>query len=367
MQVLEIGVYTILSISLELSLLRDSAVELKYPAEPVAVEPSPALKHPTPNSSRGRGIARAAKARDGIWSYLTKHSGNILGRARTISQGSNSQVSSTLGSEIERPKSPTLPVFSATINGIKECEGVLSTTPGVRFPPPVLLMELAEKEAKTGHSDLTAAQHVGLRSLLGWNVDHHLSGPTAFLRHQCLTMLYSQYVPDEEKKKEEEEDNTGHSTTSWQPCIQRYWRTYRYYSTEQDQDSRLGELVMDKCGNAEKPCTHKDCKFQVHSHQFRWVTGRTRIIARIHPDTLPPSDGISMWISCHECGASTPRRPMSNGSWLVVHFQAKYILTTSLGYYPLESISNYSHTLPILQIFILLSANIPRRIPRKTS
>lgn len=261
-------------------------------------------------------MVRAVKARDGIWSYLTKHSGNILGRVRTISQGSYLPGLPPNESEIERPKSPSLPPFSATVNSIQECDSVLSTSPGIRFPPPVLLLELAEKEAQTGHSDLTAAQHVGLRSLLGWTIDHQMAGPSAFLRHQCLTVLYSEYVPNEVHQEGEENDN-GQSTASWLPCVQRHWQTYRYYSREQSQDQRLGELIMEKCGNATKACTRKGCKFQIHSHQYRWVTGRTRIIAKMRPDTEPPEEGISMWMSCHECGASTSRRPMANGTWSV--------------------------------------------------
>jgi 1-phosphatidylinositol-3-phosphate 5-kinase len=221
--------------------------------------------------------------------------------------------------------SPSLPPFSATVNGIQECDSVLSTSPGIRFPPPVLLLELAEKEAQTGHSDLTAAQYAGLRSLLGWTVDHQMAGPSAFLRHQCLTALYSEYVP-KEVHKEDEENDKGQSTASWLPCLQRHWETYQYYSKERNQDQRLGELIMEKCGNATKTCSRKDCKFQIHSHQYRWVTGRTRIIAKLHPDTAPSEEGISMWISCHECGASTSRRPMGNGSWSVRCIEAGNLL-----------------------------------------
>lgn len=217
------------------------------------------------------------------------------------------------GADIERPQTPSLPPFSATVKGIKECESVLSTTPGVIFPPPLLLTELAEKEVAAGYSDLTAGQHVGLNSILGWSVDHQLSGPNSFLRHQCITTLHSQYVPKVANQPNEDDDG-GQSTASWLPCVQRHWRTYRYYSKLPDEDQRLGELVMEQCENAVKQCSTENCKFQRQAHQLRWVTGRARIIAKIHADSSP-TESVDMWVSCHECGASTPRLPMANGTW----------------------------------------------------
>jgi hypothetical protein len=315
--VLGIAVYCVTSLILELNLFHDSGVELHLPSEPVVEVPTVSSSVASqPGGHRERAKARAAKTKEGIWSYLTKQSETILGRVRTNSHDSSSQVpvaptSSSTG--FETPKQPSIPPFSAEVKGIEEASSVLSTTPGLSFPPPILLQELADKEAKTGQSDVTASQNAGLRSILGWSVDHHLSGPNAFLRHQCITTLYSEYVPEGSAHPDEENDG-GQSTVSRTPCVQRKWRAYRYYSRIHEEDTSLGEFIMEKCTQALQDCNHSQCRFKGHAHQLRWVTGRTRIIAKLHIDPSPKG-GLCMWISCHECAATTAPLPMSDGTW----------------------------------------------------
>lgn len=317
-EVLSIAVYCVTSLILELGLFQNSGVELHLPEEPVvhtthARSPSP----PTHNGRhRERAKFKALKAKDGIWSYLTKQSETILGRVRTISQDSSSQrplsALSTI-TDTETNKEQAMPPFSAEVKSVNEAAGVLSTTPGLTFPPPVLLTELAEKEAQTGHSDVTASQNTGLRSILGWSVDRKLAGPNAFLRHQCITTLYSEYVPVESTQPNEENDG-GQSTVSWTPCVPRKWRTYQYYSTDHSNDYCLGEFIIKKCEDASKPCNVPNCKFTGEFHQMRWVTGRTRIIAKLHIDSSP-KDVVTMWVSCHECAASSSHLPMKDATW----------------------------------------------------
>jgi hypothetical protein len=311
--VLGIAVYCVTSLLLELNLFHGSGIELHLPSEQLAdMPPAPPISVAT-QGHRERAKVRAAKAKEGLWSYLTKQSETILGRVRTISHDSSSQSPLALASNPTDLEQPPLPPFSAEVKGMEEASGVLSTTPGLNFPPPILLQELAEKEAKTGHSDVTASQNAGLRSILGWNVDHHLSGPKAFLRHQCITALYSEYVPEESAQPDEENDG-GQSTVSWTPCVQRKWRTYRYYSRIDGEDTSLGEFIMTRCIQAPQDCAHSQCKFKGQAHRLRWVTGRTRIIAKVHADPSPKG-GLNMWISCHECAAFTAALPMNDGTW----------------------------------------------------
>ncbi|PVF97022.1 hypothetical protein CPB86DRAFT_874463 [Serendipita vermifera] len=314
--ILKIGVYTIMSICLELALSRDSGVTLRFP-QPLVVEEPPSV---SPDLSTGRYRdrfkVRTGKAKDGLWSYLTKHSENILNRVRTRSLDLSSPKPSLTGIQPDGDETRATPVprFMAAVKAIKETEGALSTSPGVRFPPPILLQELAEKEAKTGQSDLTADQTAGLRSLLGWSVDHQFAGPKAFLRHQCITTLYSEYVPIESEDSDQENDG-GNSTVSWTPCISRHWKTFRYYSKFLEEDTSLGEFVQRKCGDAALPCSVPKCKFPGQAHQLRWVTGRTRIMGRLRVDGKE-SDEVTMWATCHECSAGSPHRPMGHATWL---------------------------------------------------
>jgi 1-phosphatidylinositol-3-phosphate 5-kinase len=341
--VLSIAVYCVTSLLLELNLFHGSGIELHLPSEQVADMPPAPPVSAVIHSHRERAKVRATKAKEGLWSYLAKQSETILGRVRTISHDSSSQSPLAFANNpagLDTPKPPPLSPFSTEVKGMEEVSGVLSTTPGSNFPPPILLQELAEKEANTGQSDVTASQNAGLGSILGWNVDHHLSGPKAFLRHQCITTLYSEYVPKESTQPDEENDR-GQSTVSWTPCVQRKWRTYRYYSRTDGEDTSLGEFIMTRCTQALQDCTHSQCKFKGHAHQVRWVTGRTRIIAKVHTDPSPKG-GLNMWISCHECAASTAALPMNDGTWQACS-KSHIILALNLltGFFPLENIWSY--------------------------
>ena len=306
------------SLILELNLFRDSDVEPRRLSEQV-IDTTAASSLPAAAQNIGhreRAKARVSKAKEGLWSYIAKQSETILGRVRTISHDSLSQKpipSATAATESEVPKTPPLLPFTAEMKAVEEASGVLSTTPGLRFPPPALLQEIAEKETKSGYSDVTASQNAGLQSILGWSLDHHLSGRDAFLRHQCITVLYSEYVPVESAHPDEEK-GSGQSTASSTPCVQRKWRTYRYYSRAEDEDTSLGEFIIDRCIQASQECTASKCKFKGHAHQLRWITGRTRVNAKLRMDPSPKG-GINMWISCQECKASTIPQPMSNGTW----------------------------------------------------
>ncbi|KAG8839645.1 hypothetical protein FRC18_009575 [Serendipita sp. 400] len=310
---LSIGVYTVKSLVLETSVLRDLGISLVF--RPLSAEPtsSAGVEASQGASPVSRTKTRASK-KEALWSYLTKRSENIFGRVRALSHDNSPRPSLDSLSD-EHPKAnqapPTLP-FNAEVKRIREAEAALSTSPGVRFPPPALLNELAEKESQTGYSDLTPSQKTGLRSLLGWDVDHRLSGPNAFLRHQCITVLYSEHVPTPvENPGEETTDNQ--SNVSWAQCIQPQWTTFRYYSRNEDRS--LGEMITTKCSEAEENCSIANCKFKRILHQARWVTGRTQIVSKL--DVYPESkEGIHVWISCRECLLSTEPQLMGNGAWL---------------------------------------------------
>lgn len=316
-EVLSIGTYTIISMILELIVLRDSGVRLVFPPEPSLDNPVE-ISQPSPSpSSRGRTKARASRAKEGLWSYIAKQSENIFGRVRTLSHDGfvtlplprQSGDSSSISSE------PRLLPFTALLQDIKNVESVLSTTPGVHFPPPALLNELVEKETRTGRSDLTASQNTGLRSLLGWSVDHQLTGPNAFLRHQCITTLYSEYVKTQPEASTDESD-TGQATDKLVPCQQRHWRTYQYYSRDKEGDAPLGEVVNKMIRHANETCQRPQCLQPLHRHQRRWVTGPARIVAKLYLNA-EPIDEMQMWISCHECRKTGSKIPMSDGAWLL--------------------------------------------------
>ncbi|KAG8835679.1 hypothetical protein FRC17_001868 [Serendipita sp. 399] len=313
-ETLFIGVYVVKSQSLEINLFRDMSLTLLFP--PMVQESTGQIATESSHDAHSvvRGKVRSSR-KGALWSYLTKHSENIFGRVRALSHDSSPRPSLDLPQDehLRSNQSPPPLPFTSEFKRIQEAAGALSTSPGVRFPPPALLKELAEKESQTGLTDLTPSQKTGLRSLLGWSVDHRLSGPNAFLRHQCITVLYSEHVPmSVEKAEAEAEENQ--SKTLWTQCIQPRWTTFRYYSKLEDQS--LGEAVMKKCSDAQKACSIANCKFKRLSHQTRWITGRTQIVSQlnVHPES---QEDIRVWVSCRECSSSSTPKVMGSGTWLI--------------------------------------------------
>ena len=59
--------------------------------------------------------------------------------------------------------------FEATLNRLEGSASLLSTSTGVRFNPPKILVDLAAKEKTTQSRLLTADERIALNSLLSWD------------------------------------------------------------------------------------------------------------------------------------------------------------------------------------------------------
>ncbi|KAF5391679.1 hypothetical protein D9757_002352 [Collybiopsis confluens] len=113
----------------------------------------------------------------------------------------------------EMPAIPSTP-FSTTLARIQEQKSILSTSAGVIFDPPTLLVRLSEREKE--HSDfkvfLKGDEKIALNSLLGWgtveshatdtekekekgNKGENMTGIHGFLNQQEISMLVSTHIP----------------------------------------------------------------------------------------------------------------------------------------------------------------------------
>ncbi|KAG9033163.1 hypothetical protein FRB95_000505 [Tulasnella sp. JGI-2019a] len=246
----------------------------------------PAGSPPPSGSTTTRPSRRSTKTASGIWGFLARKTNEVIGRP---SQGTGSDVSTqpeqpgqavilpppipssssnqapsshqpspisahfprvsmdlvrTLSNEMKlswsdnfvqssgpaRPDHAPGTLFSVLVDRIKADNVVLSTSPEVRFPPPSLLLQLAQRELAVTNSKasssspplsptrshaalrLTGDDRTGLGCILGWSGSGHaviglassveamateMTGTNAFLRHQSLTVLYAEHVPAE--------------------------------------------------------------------------------------------------------------------------------------------------------------------------
>ncbi|KAG8898774.1 hypothetical protein FRB99_007174 [Tulasnella sp. 403] len=277
-KVLRLGIYVVLSLQLELAVFHDMGIPLVYPPP---LLPRPAVKEdpqPSPLASTQapspQTPTRKGRVSAGIWNFIAKKTEAILrplhipstpqipngpspgpnsvkedllaqptsssplsahfpGRiSMDLVRNFSNQIRLTTSDHeiqddtITKGTSGTPPptsqyVFAPILSKISDHASVLSTSPDVQFPPPSLLLRLAEREkicmssdtshtslTWNGHLRLTADEKVGLSSILGWSssylkpgtnktdaVLNGMTGRQAFIKHQSLTVLYAEHVP----------------------------------------------------------------------------------------------------------------------------------------------------------------------------
>jgi hypothetical protein len=317
--VLRIGTFTVLSLGLELVLLRDSGIQLRYPAAPPPA-PQVTLVPIPPIAARMKRRSRPSMPGSGLWIFLTKTTENIIHRTRTISLDASSRPPKAVDGTQESggditPTAPlqrkdTLNTFSSIVEDVHRTKNLLSTSPGIDFPIPQLLQDIAEKEKRASTVGLTAGDETGLSSILGWTGRREdFLGPESFLRHQSITTIYSEHSFT--RQKPNNEGSTEETLTST-ACSPAQWRTYQYYARDWDNDQTLGELVKQTCEDADRSCVRPECKAKWNDHELRWVHHRAKVTGRVKPGG--ETKGACIWASCAVCGAATDRREMTEGT-----------------------------------------------------
>ena len=316
--VLSIGTFTVLSLGLELALLRDSGIQLRYPTMPPAA-PQPAPVPIPPLAARIKRRSRPSRPGSGLWNFLTKTTENIIHRSRTISLDASSrpikgtdgiqQYSDDITPTVSSLRKDSSNTFSSLVGDINRMKNLLSTSPGVEFPIPQLLQDIAEKEKRASALSLTTGDEIGLLSILGWTGRRDdLLGPDSFLRHQSITTIYSEHPYT--RKKPTNDENA--ETLTFSICSSARWKTYRYYDKDGVDEQSLGDFVKRTCGNGGQPCVRPECKAMLRDHELRWVHHRTKILGRVNPGD--ETKGACMWASCAICKAATDRQEMAEGT-----------------------------------------------------
>jgi 1-phosphatidylinositol-3-phosphate 5-kinase len=375
-RVLRLSTYTLLSLLLEQRFLSSSSIELHYPKSvppPISI-PSPAATITHRNSSPDVQVETKPRKRDllrqGIWSLLHKRLNrsatldtpddprggsldlprpepDLPKTPRTSLDGSpNSPVRqrrfSIFGGDRAPPPSPAGPglappepspdrAFQSALHRIEESKGMLSSSPGLVFPPPQLLVRLAGSEKEHPNRHLTGEERSGLTSILGWEGKKaagrgNLISTAAFLRQQQISLLYSEHVYGPDPAPQSSADGTLNKPVGAEPKQRTYvhcgvpvqWLTYAYYAGG-NLDQSLGDMITSMCVRADEPCAQPGCKARRRQHERRWIHGGIRVVVQTEardPSKSPDvqSEAIEMWQSCKICRKSTEQCKMSDGT-----------------------------------------------------
>jgi 1-phosphatidylinositol-3-phosphate 5-kinase len=355
-----------LSLLLEQHFLANSNVQLKFP-KPKQAKILSAELPPKPSNGKPRPSTptRHAFSPTGIFSFFSKKTGNFLHRTHTISpilggRGGSLDLtvnpSPTRSSEdgggfsrlrrfsfisespsTTKPKDDPDPTFSYAVARIEKCKGLLSTSIGVTFAPPPLIVALAEKEKNNPSRRLKGDEKAGLTSILGWDGKEAkakgMVGTAGFVRQQEFSVLYSQHVastllhppisiplplssPDAPPSSFLP-SSPDPSLPILLPCGRPRWITFRYYSRDRGADRMLGEMIAELCDGVDKLCETPKCPFKRLDHQIRFIHGGVRIVVDVDPDNNVEKgsrEGIDIWESCKICKLKTEKNQMSDGT-----------------------------------------------------
>ena len=339
-KVLRLSIYVHLSLLLEQHLLSDSRVPIVFPGPvPTHFPSSSAKPQPTETKPRPRNSIFPSNFVNGFLkrSFSTRPktanpSGTISeipveaaprksfdGRLHHFSFIGEKRLS--IGKHTQTPlqRKP----FEATLRRVEDSVGLLSTSTGVRFKPPKILVDLADREKTTQSRLLMADERIALSTLLGWNgkdaEGRGMSGILGFVRYQSLSVLHSQHIPSlpPEGPSALTISSSTLPTTGLSNCGKSYWTTYCYYSPG---DKLLGDMINDLARNVNLPCERPGCLFTRGQHESRIIHGGTRIVIRTNGDDVEDSaeNLIQMWQSCAVCEARTPRTNMHDGTLYVL-------------------------------------------------
>ncbi|KAJ3914042.1 hypothetical protein F5877DRAFT_51221 [Lentinula edodes] len=355
---LKLTVYVHLSLILEQQLLIDSHAHLIFAQPRVRVQAGSLQPSPLPSHNQNTPTNDAASSHkprslipSGIFSFFSKRSPGRTSSPRDASSVRPSSDSvpfpsieevqpvrssmdemnsaarlrmfsflSSSPPEAELQKGPTSTPFSDTLARIEAQRNVLSSSTGVVFDPPMLLVRLAEKEKAHREKEicLTGDERVALNSLLGWGMSwikkgKGMTGICGFVNQQEISILVSSHVPLAD------DDNNAPPEDSPRLCVN-------------DRDQCLGEVIKSWIDEADVPCDRlrARCEVQVGKHERRFVHGGVKVSASIEwpavkslAATSPVPPMVTVWESCSICGAETKKNELSEGAYLFSF--AKYL------------------------------------------
>ncbi|EMD31168.1 hypothetical protein CERSUDRAFT_89288 [Gelatoporia subvermispora B] len=371
-KVLRLSVYIYLSLLLEVHLLLNSHVEIRLYKATIPTVATMPLMDVTLSTQQDAKRRSKRDSASGLWSFVTKQTGNLLHRAVNVApalarRGSldlpstktvpsdgdgppsveggyrRSRRFSLIGSPPwrgqRRPPDPSqnLP-FLTVVEVIESSKDMLSTSPGVEFSPPRILRNLAEKEKSNPECKLMGDERAALSNVLGWEGKaaqaRGMTGTLGFVRHQWISALYTEHVPvllpnpqvpTPTSSRPSSSSSVRNTPRSAYCGSKRKWVTYKYYGGEPSGDECLGDVITRMCLTANDQCGVPGCQYKRAEHDFRWIHNGVRLVATMTPEdhSQEPAGAAKdnanvprMWSRCSVCGAESRKQPMSDGTYL---------------------------------------------------
>lgn len=398
--------YAHISNLFELALFRSLGVEIIYPAPPPILIPeiatssadtisSPSLPPPPQEGEKIRKSRFSA-----VWSFLTKKTFNIRQSFEQYEHTTNVLANGPRHMKHEALPPPPMTKaetedaisrlaigvsdgvsdpFTAALRAIEAESSIFSTSHSVRFDPPNTLIRLTRDEVEeppmtssqntssTGegsHSSgnrtfrtttttttarkrrrVTGADKAALSSILGWRPDGSGSGfggTSTFLKHQCITVLYSSTVHTE--NSHEMKLPSGRATSPHPindtPSVAGtaggknghgskpspgHWTTYRYYD---EREPSLGQWIVETSEEAEIVRHQQNVTDDVRPLEHTWLHLNRKLTAQIEIQ-YPMNDesvqleesieqdfeDITVRNSCSVCGKVTPSVVLEPRAW----------------------------------------------------
>ncbi|CAK5277872.1 unnamed protein product, partial [Mycena citricolor] len=326
---LRLSIYMHLSLLLEQHFLSDSRVKISFPVSRPAMplfsipeEEAPVIPKPAARYRHSGGILFA------ILSLIFGSPHQLYAQSPsaatppTEQRGGRLRHFSFIGDPrpaFLRPsptsaKSPT--PFTSIMSRLADAATYLSSSAGVRIPPPRLISELAAKERESPGRRLRGDEKAGLGSILGWDPrakdrearGKALCGARGFASMQELSVLVLRCAPSEEEQGE----------NGFGMCGRPRWDTYRYYASDSDQG--VGQFLVSLVAEAAEPCARPRCPWMQGDHLIRMVHGGIRLNVRVGEehteDDRGDDEAIDMWLSCSVCGKCSAKTRMSDGAYL---------------------------------------------------
>lgn len=367
-RVLRLSIYIHLSVVIEQHLFSDSHVKLNIPKVRPRLPPLP-IKYSSDQSQFPHPSERSSdrNPHTGVWGFLSKKTGGLFNRATSLARHGSLDLRRTTKDAPRRsmdaphPRNRRLSFladglpwqtkatkqpeqdskdhpFRVITTRIEDFQGLLSTTPGIVFPPPPLLRSIAEKEDSDPTHRLNPDERIRLRYLLGWEgrdaQAKGMVGIRGFVRHQEFCALYSEHVlstpiaraPSVTSTNSEASTATPSSLTgtSEQPAPvlvptlcggRRRWMRFRYYSREDGADKTLGAMIMRMATTAEDQCGNAGCQSKRGQHELDFIHGGTRVTVNVITlEEAVDEERVDMWQSCVECSSRTKVVKMSDGT-----------------------------------------------------
>ncbi|KZV71492.1 hypothetical protein PENSPDRAFT_751730 [Peniophora sp. CONT] len=371
-KVLRSSLYVLLSILLEQSLLSDASIELSFP-KPETHERTRPINRMLSISRPSLGIRTTApdnrthNLRDSflsrsIWGLLGKRTNNMFPRhgssfnsdaprggsldlatpvpsapppptpADEVPTSIRTRRFSFFGEPKRAASIPTAPeqeqpVFQTVHQRLREAQAILSTSPDVVIPPPLTLARLAEKEREAPGRRLSGEERSALASIYGWEgrrtKGSGMVGVTGFLRQQRLSVLYSEHIPPPTERSasiSSEMSVLGSSSLRLHCGPRARLRTYKYYSNDisgaMDADILLGDAIIETCSTFNESCGRSNCGAPRGMHERRWLHNGTRVMSTVQvlENADSETEYVEMWDACSECGQTTQKRRMSDGT-----------------------------------------------------